>query len=118
MTSEYRIVFFDDREIVSALIDHARTQGTRLPPGQVRRMSVARGSFDVRLFFQRRAEEETPLDFHSAALAQALIRHCKKKGIPLPVKSNKELRMVDDRIAFVVEVSRPSGDSLIPIEYV
>ncbi len=118
MTSEYRIVFFDERELVTALIEHARSQGTRLPPGQANRLSIDRATFDVRLFFRRRGEEPTTVDFHSAALAQALIRHCKKKGIPLPVKSNKELRMVDDRVAFVVEISRPSAEALIPVEYV
>ncbi len=118
MTSEYRIVFFDERELVGALIEHARTQGTRLPPGQAHRMSIDRTSFDVRLYFRRRGEEPVQVDFHSASLAQALIRHCKKKGIPLPVKSNKELRMVDDRLAFVVEIARPSTDTLIPLEYV
>lgn len=118
MTSEYRIVFFDERELVGALIEHARTQGTRLPPGQAHRLSIDRESFGARLYFRRRGEEPTHIEFHSAALAQALIRHCKKKGIPLPVKSNKELRMVDDRVAFVVEIARPSAETLIPVEYV
>jgi hypothetical protein len=118
MTSEYRIVFFEDREIVTALIDHARTQGTKLPPGQASKLSIDRETFTVNLWFRKKGSEAVPVEFHSAALAQALIRHCKKTKIPLPVNANKELKFVDARIAFVVELSRPSSESLIPIEYV
>jgi len=118
LTSEYRIVFFDDRELVVALIEHARTQGTKLPPGQANRLSIDRESFSVKLFFRKKGAEPVAVEFHSAALAQALIRHCKKAGIPLPVKANKELRLVDDRVAFVVELSRPPTETLIPVEYV
>ena len=118
MTSEYRIVFFDDRELVVALIEHARTQGTKLPPGQANKLSIDRATFTVQLFFRKKGSEAVPIEFHSAALAQAMIRHCKKSGIPLPVKANKELRLVDDRVAFVVELSRPPTDTLIPMEYV
>ena len=72
----------------------------------------------MKLFFRKKGSEAVAVEFHSAALAQALIRHCKKTGIPLPVKSNKELRLLDGRVAFVVELSRPPTDTLIPIEYV
>jgi hypothetical protein len=118
VTSEYRVVFFEDREIVLALIEHARTQGTKLPAGTARKLSIDRDTMTVKLSFAKKgAESDNPVEFHSAALAQALIRFCKKSGIPLPVKANKELRIVDDRMAFVVEMNRPAADTLIPIEY-
>jgi len=118
MSSEYRVVFFDDREIVMALIDHARTQGTKLPTGTANKLQIDRANMSAKLTFAKRgAASEPPVEFHSAALAQALIRHCKKAGIPLPVKANKELRVMDDRVAFVVELLREPGDTLLPIEY-
>jgi hypothetical protein len=33
------------------------------------------------------------------------------------VKANKELRVMDDRVAFIVELQRPAVDTLVPIEY-
>ena len=118
MTSEYRVVFFDDREIVMALIEHARTQGTKLPAGKANKLEIDRATLTAKLGFARRGSpNEAPIEFNSAALAQALIRYCKKSGIPLPVKANKELRVMDDRVAFIVELQRPATDSLVPIEY-
>jgi hypothetical protein len=118
VSSEYRIVFFDDREIVLALIEHARTQGMKLPPGRAVKMSVDRGSFDVKLFYAKKGEALKPVEFHSAALSQAMIRHCKTTGIPLPMRARKELRFLEGRVAFVVQLERPATDQLIPLEYV
>jgi hypothetical protein len=118
MTSEYRVVFFDDREIVMALIEHARSQGTKLPQGKASKLEIDRATLTAKLAFSRRgADNEAPVEFNSAALAQAMIRYCKKAGIPLPVKANKELRVMDDRVAFIVELQRPPTDTLIPVEY-
>lgn len=117
MSSEYRIVFFDDREIVLALVEHARTQGMKLPPGRAVKMAIDRGTFDVKLFYAKKGEPLRPVEFHSAALSQAMIRHCKTTGIPLPMRARKELRFLEGRIAFVVQLERPATDSLIPLEY-
>ena len=118
MTSEYRVVFFDDREIVMALIEHARTQGTKLPAGKANKLEIDRATLTAKLGFARRGSpNEAPIEFNSAALAQALIRYCKKAGIPLPVKSNKELRVMDDRVAFIVDLQRAPADALVPVEY-
>jgi len=118
VSSEYRIVFFDDREIVLALVEHARTQGVKLPPGRAVKMTVDRGNFDVKLIYAKKGTPPQPVEFHSAALSQALIRHCKRNGIPLPMRAHKELRFLDGRIAFVVQLERPATDALIPLEYV
>lgn len=117
MSSEYRIIFFDDREIVQALVEHARTQGTKLPPGRVVKMAVDRGTFDVKLFYAKKGEPLRPVEFNAAGLQQALIRHCKTTGIPLPMRARKELRFLEGRIAFVVQLERPATDTLIPLEY-
>ena len=126
MSSEYRVVFFEDREIVMALIEHARTQGTKLPGGTAARLQIDRATMSAKLSFAKRgAAPEPPVEFHSAALAQAMIRYCKKVGIPLPVRANKELRVrankelrvMDDRVAFVVELVREPTETTIPIEY-
>ncbi|MBL8654096.1 MAG: hypothetical protein JNJ97_07835 [Alphaproteobacteria bacterium] len=118
MSSEYRIVFFEDREIVVALIEHARTQGMKLPPGRVIKMGVDRASFTVKLVYAKKGEPPKPVEFDASALSQAMIRHCKGTGIPLPMRARKELRFVDGRIAFVVQLERPATDALIPLEYV
>jgi hypothetical protein len=118
MSSEYRVVFFEDREVVMALIDHARTQGTKLPAGTAAKLQIDRATMTAKLSFAKRGSApEPPVEFHSAALAQAMIRHCKKVGIPLPVRANKELRVMDDRVAFVVELVREPTETTIPIEY-
>jgi len=118
VTNEYRVVFFDDREIVMALIEHARMQGTKLPAGKANKLEIDRATLTAKLAFVRRGSpSEAPLEFNSAALAQALIRHCKKVRIPLPVNANKELRVMDDRVAFIVELQHPTPDSLVPVEY-
>jgi hypothetical protein len=117
VSSEYRIVFFDDREIVLALIEHARTQGIKLPAGRAVKMAIDRGTFDLKLFYAKKGEPLRSVDFHSAALSQALIRHCKTTGIPLPMRARKELRFLEGRVAFVVQLERPATDSLIPLEY-
>jgi hypothetical protein len=118
VSSEYRIVFFDDREIVLALIEHARTQGIKLPAGRAVKMAIDRGTFDVKLYYAKKGEPLKPVDFHSAALSQALIRHCKVTGVPLPMRAHKELRFMEGRVAFVVQLERPATDALIPLEYV
>jgi hypothetical protein len=118
VSSEYRIVFFEDREIVLALVEHARTQGMKLPPGRVVKMAIDRGNFGVKLIYAKKGEPPRNVEFESAALQQALIRHCKGTGIPLPMRARKELRFVEGRIAFVVQLERPPSDALIPLEYV
>ncbi len=118
MSSEYRIVFFEDREIVLALIEHARTQGMKLPPGRVIKMAVDRETFAVKLVYAKKGEAPKHVEFDASALSQAMIRHCKGTGIPLPMRARKELRFVEGRIAFVVQLERPATDALIPLEYV
>jgi hypothetical protein len=118
MTSEFRIIKFEHKELGTALAAHTTAQGTHPlvdMPTELR-IDIDRTSITAKWRKTSRHADLT-VTYETPDVCQALIRFCKSQHIPLPVKSKKAVCVLDGRITLLIEQSRPSTAPLIPMEY-
>lgn len=118
MTSEFRIIEFDHLELAGALAAHSISQGPHLVVGVPASLKIDIEKFTVDArWAATKKRPETHVSYTEAEICQALIRHCKSLGIPLPSSSKKAIRVMNGRVSMLVELLRPPTSPLVPVEY-
>lgn len=95
---EYKVIVFDEPEIVSALSGIRRRQGRPLPPGNVAKIQLHGGedvSVSLHIDLDRGGTEvET---FQAAEIAAGFIALCIDRNVPLPAVAPKTATLIDNR---------------------
>ncbi|MFM7347653.1 MAG: hypothetical protein ACKO1J_20060 [Tagaea sp.] len=117
MASEYRLIFFDQNEMCRALIEYNRQRRTPFPPGNLRKIVVDRDTLHVTIHIDTDAGLATAVAFDPTSVAAAMIVYCRERKIPLPSKSSKEMRMVADRLCFLLRIRGNPAEAAIAVEY-
>ncbi len=117
MASEYRLIFFDQNELCRALIEYNRQRRTPFPPGNLKKVVIDRDSMGVTIHIDMDSGKTTTVAFDPSSVAAAMIVYCRERKIPLPAKSTKEMRMVADRLCFLIRIKGSSAEAAIAVEY-
>ncbi len=125
MPSELRHLIFQPAEVLQAVRTYHQSAGKPLPPGEVvtcaAEPDVENGSIRFRIAMipvAQRGELRTPgalqtqklLVVDGPALVAALILHCRDRGIPLPARAEKSLKMVNEQLCLVAKISAKRPD--------
>ncbi|MBP0496282.1 hypothetical protein [Roseomonas indoligenes] len=134
MPTELRHIIFSSAEIVEAVSLFARSRGRPLPPGQITeaaaldtepgsavtfRLSILPDASDreagrlspERLSPERLSPERLSMDWSGPELAAALLRYCRGRNIPMPVRGSKSLQRFGTQVGLVVTIA-PRKSSL------
>jgi hypothetical protein len=117
MASEYRLIFFDQNELCRALIEYNRQRRTPFPPGNLRKVQIDRDRLSVTIQIDQDSGDVKSVTFDTASVAAALIVYCRDRKIPLPAKSNKEMRLVANRLCFLIRIKGTPAEASIAVEY-
>ena len=117
MASEYRLIFFDQNELCRALIEYNRQRHTPFPPGNLKKVVIDRDRLTVSILIDKDSGETDKVSFDAASVAAALIVYCRERKIPLPAKSAKEMRLVADRLCFLIRIKGTPAEASIAVEY-
>jgi hypothetical protein len=117
MASEYRLIFFDQNELCRALIEYNRLRKTPFPPGNLKKVVIARKNLSVTIQIDKDAGAQESVTFDTSSVAAALIVFCKDRKIPLPAKSAKEIRLVAERLCFLIRTKGAPSETNVVVEY-
>ncbi len=117
MASEYRLIFFDQNEMCRALIEYNRQRRTPFPPGNLKKVVIDRDRLNVTIQIDKDSGDMDKVTFDAASVAAALIVYCRERKIPLPAKSAKEMRLVADRLCFLIRIKGTPAEASIAVEY-
>jgi hypothetical protein len=117
MASEYRLIFFDQNELCRALIEYNRQRRTPFPPGNLKKVQIDRDRLSVTIQIDQDSGDVKSVTFDTASVAAALIVYCRDRKIPLPAKSNKEMRLVANRLCFLIRIKGTPAEASIAVEY-
>jgi hypothetical protein len=118
MPAEIRHILFTHAETLEAAIDHLRRAKQALPRGQVVDTGFAElgPGLGSRFTFKVAPDGNTgpprPCTIEGEALVTALINYCKVRGIPLPMRAEKRLQSIGNRIGLVMSFGAKGGETL------
>lgn len=95
---EYKVIVFDDPEIVAALSAIRRRQGRPLPPGNVAKIQLHGGEeVSVSLHIELDRGGIAVETFSAAEIGAGFIALCIDKNVPLPAIAPKTATLIDNR---------------------
>ncbi len=118
MASEYRVIFFENLDLVAAAFDWKRTQGEPPPNGRATKLTIDRDTLSFKIEVKKKDGTSQELHIQDAQMTAALIMLCRKRKIPLPMKSKKNLVNVGGQIAFMISMPSEGIVASVPIEYI
>ncbi|MBL8834137.1 MAG: hypothetical protein JNL71_17225 [Rhodospirillales bacterium] len=118
MASEYRVIFFENLDLVAAAFDWKRTQGEPPPNGRATKLTIDRDSLSFKIEVKKKDGASAEFIMQDAQMTAALIMLCRKRKIPLPMKSKKNLVNVGGQIAFMISMPSEGIVASVPIEYI
>ena len=118
MASEYRVIFFEIIDLVAAAFDWKRTQGEPPPNGRATKLTIDRDTLSFKIEVKKKDGTSVEFAVQDAQMTAALIMLCRKRKIPLPMKSKKNLVNVGGQIAFMISMPSEGIVAGVPIEYI
>lgn len=118
MASEYRVIFFENNDLVAAALDWKRTQGEPPPAGRPAKLTIDRDTLSFTIDIAKKDGTVAAFKMEDAHMTAALIMLCRKRKIPLPMKSKKNLVRVGPQIAFMISMPSEGVVASVPIEYI
>ncbi|MBI1245477.1 MAG: hypothetical protein GC202_10765 [Alphaproteobacteria bacterium] len=118
MASEYRVIFFENIDLVAAAFDWKRTQGEPPPNGRATKLTIDRDRLSFKIEVKKKDGDSATFIMEDAQMTAALIMLCRKRKIPLPMKSKKNLVNVGGQIAFMISMPSEGIVASVPIEYI
>jgi hypothetical protein len=95
---EYKVIVFEDPEIVLALAGLRRRQGKPIPPGSVTKVEVTRkGDVGVDLHIELDDGRPVVESFNAAELAAGFVAVLIDRKVPLPASAPKTATLIDGR---------------------
>jgi len=118
VASEYRVIFFEIIDLVAAAFDWKRTQGEPPPNGRATKLTIDRDTLSFKIEVKKKDGTSVEFAIQDAQMTAALIMLCRKRKIPLPMKSKKNLVNVGGQIAFMISMPSEGIVAGVPIEYI
>ncbi len=117
MASEYRCILFSWRDVREGLVVYQRKRGQAVPLRAPDEFKIDPESLNSELVFESPSGGRPErYRFDRDTLSAAMILACKDKGIRLPLKSNKQVYLLDKRLALVVHIAGPEAAEFLALE--
>jgi hypothetical protein len=109
MPSEIRHLVFSEEEALVALREYCRKSGKPLSDHALLHLKIVGQTppFAMLATDASKGQPATNQRISTEDLLSALILYCHGNRIPLPVRGNKTLSVLNDRLAVVVSLPRP-----------
>ena len=117
MASEYRCILFPWRDIREALVSFQRRRGVAVPVREPDAFVVDPNKIDIELTYEGTPRPQI-FRFDRETIAAALILQCKDRGVRLPLKSKKQVYLIDTRLALMVHIAGPETEEFLAFELV
>lgn len=105
---EFKVIVFDDAEVVTAVTGLRRRQGRPLPPGHVAKVEITNeGEVGVNLFLELDDGRKVVEHFRAAELAAGFVATLIDRKVPLPASAPKTATLIDGR--WVALLVHPMG---------
>jgi hypothetical protein len=102
---EARSIIFDEREVITALLEYSRRKNTKLPPGTISGLSYVAGrAVSAELSIESDDGAASSVTFPSTEVAAALLLYCMNRKIRLPLEARKTFEVVDHQATLMFEM--------------
>jgi hypothetical protein len=115
MASEYRFVMFSWRDVREALVVYDRKRGVPTPTVPPSEFDVDTDTLQVTLTFGT-AERRKRFVYDKGSVVAAMIMRCKDKSVRLPLKSQKDLHLLEGRLAMSIHIAGPAEPDMLAFE--
>ena len=103
MSTEVRVILFDETEVFTALIALRRRTRRALPIGSVERITMSpRGGATLFVEVVDTDEKRHHLRFESVEIAAALIADCIDKRVLMPRTAERRVEVMNGRVGLVI----------------
>lgn len=111
MPSEIRHLVFSEEEALAALRDYCRKSGKPLSEDALLHLKIVNQTppFAMLATDASKGQPATHQRVSTEDLLSALILYCHGNRVPLPVRGTKTLAVLNERLAVVVSLPRPSA---------
>ncbi|MBL8808476.1 MAG: hypothetical protein JNN22_16645 [Rhodospirillales bacterium] len=116
MASEYRCILFTWRDVREALVVYSRKRGQAVPIRTPDEFKIDTESLNSELIYENGDARPERYRFDRNTLSAAMILACKDKGIRLPLKSNKQVYLLERRLALVVHIAGQEAPEFLALE--
>jgi len=103
---ELRCLVFTESELVKAIVDRRRRVGAPVPVGTVRKVTIVSGPpvvTTLHIFDDHGIAY--PVVAEEAEVAAALVKFCMDRKVPMPVKSDKFLHVINGAITLMMTMN-------------
>jgi hypothetical protein len=115
MASEYRFVMFSWRDVREGLVVYDRKRGVPTPTVPPSEFDVDTDTLQVTLTFGK-DERRKRFVYDKASVVAAMIMRCKDKGVRLPLKSRKDMHLLEGRLAMSIHIAGPAEPDMLAFE--
>ncbi len=108
MPREFRMIIFDDHEVWDALRRTAVSAAQAVDQQRMLRFEVAASNQPSASIFSAiyrdMVDEEQSVSFSETVVRNALIGSCLKRRVRLPVDANKDVHVIEGKLALVIRL--------------
>ncbi|MCM0019339.1 MAG: hypothetical protein NBV67_05040 [Tagaea sp.] len=115
MASEYRFVMFSWRDVREGLVVYDRKRGVPTPTVPPSEFDVDTDTLQVTLTFGK-DERRKRFVYDKGSVVAAMIMRCKDKGVRLPLKSRKDMHLLEGRLAMSIHIAGPAEPDMLAFE--
>lgn len=115
MASEYRFVMFSWRDVREGLVVYDRKRGVPTPTVPPTEFDVDTDTLQVTLTFGK-DERRKRFVYDKGSVVAAMIMRCKDKGVRLPLKSRKDMHLLEGRLAMSIHIAGPAEPDMLSFE--
>lgn len=117
---ELRCLVFSDREVVAAVFERRRKIGEAAPHGHVVGITFhmsphAANTLEAVIHVTDDLGDDRALTVDQTEITAALVTHCMKRNIPLPVESDKTLHLINGSATLMITMNFKRPPRLVPL---
>lgn len=111
---EVRLIGFNERELVEALVTLMRRRREPLPSGEVAEVKLRESPLGVSVLVRDRDGRLSAIRKDGAYLGAAMIAYCLERNVPLPARAHKSIEVIAGEAHLVIQLA--DADMALPTE--
>lgn len=117
---ELRCLVFNDQEVAGAVFDRRRKRAEAVPTGMVMGVTfhqppVGGGGLEAMIRLTDDFGDDQVLTIDDTEIAAALVHHCMKRKIPLPVDSDKSVHVINGSATLMITMNFNRPPRMVPL---
>ncbi len=111
---EVRLIGFNERELVEALVTLMRRRREPLPSGEVADVILREGPVGICVTVRDRDGRLSAIRKDGAYLGAALVAYCLDRNVPLPARAHKSIEVIAGEAHLVIQMA--DAESVMAVE--